>query len=81
MTSPIPNSLYYGDCLKVMEDWQSQCVDLIYLDPPFNSKANYNQTFGQGNGVPAQVRAFTDTWIWGGVIRHLPALETFAPHT
>lgn len=48
-----------------MRDWPGQCVDLIYLDPPFNSKANYNQTFGKGNGVPAQVRAFTDTWIWG----------------
>ncbi|MCY4297250.1 MAG: DNA methyltransferase [Gammaproteobacteria bacterium] len=48
-----------------MRDWPGQWVDLIYLDPPFNSKANYNQTFGRGNGVPAQVRAFTDTWIWG----------------
>jgi len=47
-----------------MREWPSQFVDLIYLDPPFNSKANYNQTFGTGNGVPAQVRAFVDTWIW-----------------
>ncbi|MCY4050801.1 MAG: DNA methyltransferase [Gammaproteobacteria bacterium] len=58
------NSLYYGNCLEVMQQWPDQCIDLIYLDPPFNSKANYNQTFGKGNGVPAQVRAFTDTWIW-----------------
>ncbi|MCY4288574.1 MAG: DNA methyltransferase [Aestuariivita sp.] len=63
--NPTPNSLYYGDCLEIMHDWPAECIDLIYLDPPFNSKANYNQTFGRGNGVPAQVRAFTDTWIWG----------------
>ena len=50
--------------MEVMQQWPDQCIDLIYLDPPFNSKANYNQTFGKGNGVPAQVRAFTDTWIW-----------------
>ncbi|MCY4183463.1 MAG: site-specific DNA-methyltransferase [Gammaproteobacteria bacterium] len=64
-SQPALDSLYYGDCLEVMRDWPGQWVDLIYLDPPFNSKANYNQTFGRGNGVPAQVRAFTDTWIWG----------------
>ena len=60
----VPNSLYYGDCLEVMAGWQPGQVDLIYLDPPFNSKANYNQLFGTENGVPAQVRAFTDTWTW-----------------
>ena len=66
MTSfPQPNSLYYGDCLEIMQSWPDQLINLIYLDPPFNSRANYNQTFGRGNGVPAQVRAFTDTWIWG----------------
>lgn len=39
-------------------------MDLIYLDPPFNSNATYNQLFGTENGVPAQVRAFEDTWTW-----------------
>ena len=58
------NSLYYGDCLDWMQEWPSESVDLIYLDPPFNSSADYNILFGQGNGTPAQVRGFTDTWRW-----------------
>ncbi len=59
-----PQTLYYGDCLDWMRQWPSESVDLIYLDPPFNSNANYNILFGEGNGVPAQVRAFRDTWKW-----------------
>ena len=41
-----PNSLYYGDCLEVLVQWPDACVELIYLDPPFNSKTNYNILFG-----------------------------------
>jgi len=41
-------------------------VDLIYLDPPFNSKANYNQLFHTDGGGDAQYRAFSDTWVWDG---------------
>ena len=59
-----PQTLYYGDCLDWMREWPDNSVDLIYLDPPFNSNANYNIIFGEGNGVPAQVRAFQDTWTW-----------------
>ena len=58
------NALYYGDCLDWMEEWPDESVDLIYLDPPFNSNAQYNILFGKGNGTPAQVRGFTDTWKW-----------------
>ena len=61
------NALYYGDCLTWMEDWlpeARQTVDLIYLDPPFNSNTNYNILFGRGNGVSAQMRGFSDTWRW-----------------
>jgi len=58
------NSLYYGDCLDWMQKWNDQSVDLIYLDPPFNSKANYNQLFHTEGGGDAQFRAFNDTWIW-----------------
>ena len=58
------NALYYGDCLDWMREWPDESVDLIYLDPPFNSNAQYNILFGQGNGTPAQVRGFTDTWRW-----------------
>ena len=59
-----PNRLYFGDCLDVLRGWPAECVDLVYLDPPFNSKANYNILYGGGNSTPAQVRAFTDTWHW-----------------
>ena len=60
----VPNSLYYGDCLDVLKGWPAACVDLVYLDPPFNSKANYNVLYGSRNGASAQVRAFSDTWHW-----------------
>ena len=69
MTAMQENTLYYGDCLEVMGGWNDHSVDLIYLDPPFNSKANYNVLFGsQRNGGDkndlAQLTAFTDTWEW-----------------
>ena len=62
------NQLHYGDNLKVMRnDLPSESVDLIYLDPPFNSQAGYNVIFrdqsGQESG--AQILAFNDTWTWG----------------
>ena len=55
-----PNRLYFGDCLDVMrEDIPSESVDLIYLDPPFNSKRLYNAFIGGAQWV-----AFDDTWRW-----------------
>lgn len=57
-------TLYYGDCLEWLRRWPDDQADLIYLDPLFNSKSDYNILWGSGNGVPAQVRAFTDTWKW-----------------
>ena len=61
------NLLYYGDNLDVLRRHvQDETVDLVYLDPPFNSKATYNVLFGEQNGrrAAAQVRAFEDTWHW-----------------
>ncbi|QMW24653.1 site-specific DNA-methyltransferase [Sandaracinobacteroides saxicola] len=64
------NRLYYGDNL----DWLANaavfpdgCVDLIYLDPPFNSNATYSQLFKSPDGKTAdsQIEAFEDTWAWG----------------
>ena len=60
----VPNSLYYGDCLDVLARWPPACVDLVYLDPPFNSKTNYNVLYGSRDGASAQLRAFSDTWHW-----------------
>jgi site-specific DNA-methyltransferase (adenine-specific) len=61
------NHLYYGDNLNVLRDLPGEHVDLIYLDPPFNSNAGYNQLFKSpdGSGSTAQIEAFNDTWHWG----------------
>ncbi len=59
-----PGTLYYGDCLDWMERWPDECVDLIYLDPPFNSNANYNVLYSTEAAGDAQMRAFEDTWQW-----------------
>ncbi|MBU1174239.1 MAG: restriction endonuclease [Alphaproteobacteria bacterium] len=61
------NHLYYGDNLEVLrQSIASDSVDLIYLDPPFNSNASYNVLFKgpQGSDSAAQIEAFDDTWHW-----------------
>ena len=61
------NHLHYGDNLTVLRDSiASQSVDLVYLDPPFNSNAGYNVLFKAPDGVSsaAQIEAFDDTWHW-----------------
>ena len=64
--TPQVNTLYYGDCLEVMRGWGDGWVDEVYLDPPFNSNADYNIIYGtDSEGTrTAQVQAFTDTWTW-----------------
>ncbi|MHB9072174.1 MAG: DNA methyltransferase [Desulfobaccales bacterium] len=62
------NQLYFGDNLGILrEHVPVNSVDLIYLDPPFNSKATYNMLFKEPGGEqsPAQIAAFEDTWKWG----------------
>lgn len=62
------NALYYGDNLDVLRhEIGDDSVDLIYLDPPFNSQANYNVLFKSpaGKAADAQIEAFEDTWHWG----------------
>ena len=61
------NALYYGDNLDVLRRYvPDESVDLVYLDPPFNSNASYNVLFKERSGEesPAQIKAFTDTWEW-----------------
>lgn len=61
------NHLYYGDNLRVLrESVADESVDLIYLDPPFNSNASYNVLFKgpEGTESQAQIEAFDDTWHW-----------------
>lgn len=61
------NFLYYGDNLQVLrENIADESVDLVYLDPPFNSNRSYNVLFRQKSGADsqAQIEAFDDTWTW-----------------
>ncbi len=63
------NRLYFGDNLKWLSDrkeFPDASVDLVYLDPPFNSNADYNVLFREPSGQvsQAQFHAFTDTWSW-----------------
>ena len=61
------NTLYYGDNLKILREYiKDESVDLIYLDPPFNSNRNYNVLFRNEAGTEAesQITAFEDTWHW-----------------
>ena len=68
MTQPTPlNRLYFGDNLNILRDHiADESVDLIYLDPPFNSNATYNVLFREreGDESAAQIAAFEDTWHW-----------------
>ena len=71
-------SVYYGDCVKHLEQWRAlnfellpsarSLADLIYLDPPWNSNADYNILWDKGDntdkGYTAQETAFTDIWKW-----------------
>ncbi len=62
------NKLYFGDNLDILrEHVADETVDLIYLDPPFNSNATYNVLFQEKGGEQsaAQIEAFEDTWHWG----------------
>jgi len=63
------NRLYFGNNLKWLSDrkeFPDASVDLVYLDPPFNSNADYNVLFREPSGQvsQAQFHAFTDTWSW-----------------
>ncbi|MCL4450104.1 MAG: restriction endonuclease [Candidatus Thermoplasmatota archaeon] len=61
------NRLYYGDNLEVLRKYiADESVDLVYLDPPFNSKADYNILYKEQNGSQSasQIKAFSDFWHW-----------------
>jgi site-specific DNA-methyltransferase (adenine-specific) len=61
------NKLYYGDNLDVLRRYvKDESIDLVYLDPPFNSRQDYNVLFAEKDGTKAasQIMAFEDTWEW-----------------
>lgn len=70
----LPSMLYYGDNLPILRNrdyFPSECVDLVYLDPPFNSNQDYNVLFAERDGSrsAAQIQAFSDTWRWDAAAR------------
>lgn len=61
------NKLYYGDNPDVLRRYvRDESVDLVYLDPPFTSRQDYNVLFAEKDGTraAAQIMAFEDTWEW-----------------
>ncbi len=74
------NRLYYGDCLTIMQEMKKGSVDLIYLDPPFNSNREYNAIYKDETGrpLPDQIEAFCDLWTLDNererAIKHMPVL-------
>lgn len=61
------NKLFYGDNLDVLRRYvRDESVDLIYLDPPFNSRQDYNVLFAEKDGTrsSSQIMAFEDKWEW-----------------
>ncbi len=67
----MPNQLFYGDNLEVLRHKiPSESVDLVYIDPPFNSQRNYFQIYNNIGGEDrAQAQAFVDTWTWDDIAR------------
>ena len=80
------NRLYYGDCLTIMQDFGLASVDLIYLDPPFNSNRQYNAIYKDETGrpLPDQIEAFCDMWELDSeresAIRAMPVLMRESGH-
>jgi len=77
------NRLYFGDNLKWLSDrkeFPDASVDLVYLDPPFNSNADYNVLFREPSGQvsQAQFHAFTDTWSWADAAKTTTSSSTNA---
>lgn len=74
------NRLYFGDCLTIMQDMPLKGIDLIYLDPPFNSNHSYNAIYKDETGrpLPDQIEAFCDAWELNRererAIKHMPVL-------
>ena len=75
-----PSKLYYGDCLTIMRNMKLSSIDLIYLDPPFNSNQAYNTIYKDETGcpLPDQIEAFCDQWSLDTdrerAIRNMPVL-------
>jgi site-specific DNA-methyltransferase (adenine-specific) len=76
------NLLYYGDNLHILNHYfADRSVDLIYLDPPFNSNRSYNVLFKESTGAAseAQIEAFEDSWNWAGAAATFDEIQMNGP--
>ena len=76
------NTLYFGDNLEILKRHISEeSVDLVYLDPPFNSNRDYNILFREQSSAesPSQIKAFGDTWNWAGAAESWDNFTTICP--
>lgn len=67
------NTVYFGDNLDILRAHMAdESIDLIYLDPPFNSKRDYDLLFKtpKGHAAETQITAFEDSWHWGDQAEH-----------
>ena len=64
------NRLILGDCLDILKTLPDECIDLIYLDPPFFSNRNYEVIWGDGG----EIRSFQDRWA-GGIIHYMETVK------
>jgi site-specific DNA-methyltransferase (adenine-specific) len=77
------NALYYGDNLDILRHHiPNESIDLVYLDPPFNSNRSYNVLFRErtGSASEAQLEAFEDTWHWEGAAQTYDELMAEGPN-
>ena len=86
MGNPLKSRFLFGDNLKWLRDaklFPDTSVDLVYLDPPFNSNADYNVLFREASGEAsqAQFHAFTDTWNWADAAQTYAEFVDNCPNT
>src|SRR3989304_5994207 len=82
--TPSTNTLFYGDNLEILRSSiADESIDLIYLDPPFNSNASYNVLFKAPSGEQsqAQIEAFEDAWHWNESAEHAFDKVVNGPHS
>jgi site-specific DNA-methyltransferase (adenine-specific) len=80
--TPVSNTLYSGDNLEVLRmHFANESIDLVYFNPPFNSKADYNILFKESSGEEsvAQIQAFSDFWHCDKAVAEKTYSERFSP--
>jgi site-specific DNA-methyltransferase (adenine-specific) len=81
MAPTTQNTLFYSDNLDILREYiENESIDLVYLDPPFNSNRSYNVLFKDESGreAEAQITAFEDAWHWNAAVLQQTSLLEMA---